>query len=234
MFKKIVQHMKDVERAVNGMRANAAFAFALACTERQWPVFQLTAGSVPWMVDWQSKLRHDLDAAWQHVLDDTSLSVAESIAPFQQLLISSGASEPEVEDIGGPSSAVAHTIANSIVDLLDAVERRDVGCAHRLSCRNFDLLELLLDEHGVLLNNLKEGSDHDPSEIAAVRDLIEQELQQQNRDVQALGKDSSAAGIEEVRRTSVGKSLFGQVRCPEAPQRAAHSSVSPQPGDPAP
>jgi len=35
MLKRVRQHIKDVEREVNGMRANAAFAFALACTERQ-------------------------------------------------------------------------------------------------------------------------------------------------------------------------------------------------------
>ncbi len=211
MFKRIVQHLKDVERALAGMGANAAFAFALACTERQWPVFQRAVRSVPWMVDWQGKLRLDLDAAWQHVLNDTSLSVTESLTPFRQLLISSAAGEPEVEDTGGPSSAVAHTIATAIVDLLGAVEKRAVGYAHLLSGRNFDLLELLLDEHGVLLNDLKEESGPDPSEIAAVRELIEQELQQQDRDVNALRKDSSAAGIEEVRRASVGKNLFGQV-----------------------
>jgi hypothetical protein len=211
MFKRIVQHMKDVERALSGMGANAALAFALACTERQWPVFQRAARSVPWMVDWQSKLRHALDDTWQHLLNDTSVSATEPIAPFRQLLISSGAGEPEVEDTGGPSSAVAHTIANSIVDLLGAVEKCDVGHAHRLSHRNFDLLELLLDEHGVLLNDLKEESGQDPSEIAAVRKLIEQEMKQQDRDVQALRKDPSAAGMEEVRQVSVGKSLFGQV-----------------------
>jgi hypothetical protein len=203
--------MKDVERALGGMSANTAFAFALACTERQWPVFQRAAGSVPWMVDWQSKLRHGLDDAWQHVRNDTSLSATESIAPFRQLLISSGAGEPEVEDTGGPSSAVAHTIANSIVNLLGGLQKGNTASTRFAPHRNFDLLELLLDERGFLLNDLKEESGQDPSEIAAVRELIEQEMQQQDRDVQALKKDSSAAGIEEVRRASVGKNLFGQV-----------------------
>jgi hypothetical protein len=211
MFKKVRQHMEGVEHAVNGMRANAAFAFALACTERQWPVFQRASESVPWLVEWRTILRRELDAAWKLVLRDTLLQFSDSLARFRELLLSWVAGPMEVEDTDGLSSALAQTIANSMADLLGSLQKGNVASTPFPADRNFDLLELLLDEHGILLDDLKEESGHDSAEIAAVRELIEQEMQQQNRDVQALAKDSSAAGIEEVQRTSAGKSLFGQV-----------------------
>lgn len=211
MFKRVIQHMKDVERALDGMGANAAFAFALACTERQWPVFQRAAERVPWMVDWQGKLRHDLDAAWQHMLNGTLLQFDDSLARFRELLLSWVAGPMETEEADGFSSALVQTIANSIVNILDGIQKANVSSASFPANRNLDLLDLLLDEHGVRLEDLGEESGDDPAEITAVRELIEQEMQQQDQDVQALRKDSSAAGIEEVRRASVGKNLFGQV-----------------------
>lgn len=208
MFKRVTQHMKDIEHAVNGMRAKSAFAFALACTERQWPVFQRATENVPWLVEWRTILRRELDVAWKHVLSDTLLQFSDSLARFRELLLSWVAGTLEVEETEGLSSALAQTIANSIVNLLEGLQKGNVAVTRFPADRNLDLLDLLLDEHGVRLEDLKD-SGHDPAEIAAVRELIEQEIQQQNRDLQALAKDSSPAGIEEVQRSSAGKSLFG-------------------------
>lgn len=210
MFKRVTQHMKDIEHAVNGMRANSAFAFALACTERQWPVFQRATENVPWLVEWRTILRRELDVAWKHVLSDTLLQFSDSLARFRELLLSWVAGPMEVEETEGLSSALAQTIANSLVNLLEGLQKGNVAITRFPADRNLDLLDLLLDEHGVRLEDLKD-SGHDPAEIAAVRELIEQEIKQQNRDLQALAKDSSPAGIEEVQRSSAGKSLFGQV-----------------------
>lgn len=211
MFKRVTQHMKDVERAVNGMGANSAFAFALACTERQWPVFQRATENVPWLVEWRAILRQELDVAWKHVLSDTLLQFGDSLARFRELLLSWIAGPMEVEETDGFSSALAQTIANSIVNVLEGLHKGNLASTRFPADRNLDLLDVLLDEHGVRLEELKEDSGHDSAEIAAVRELIEQEIQQQNRDLQALAKDSSPAGIKEVQRTSAGKSLFGQV-----------------------
>jgi hypothetical protein len=211
MFKRIVRHMKDVAHAISEMPASGAFAFALACTERQWPVFQRAVGMVPSMVDWRGVLRQRLDVAWEDVKKDEVLPGDESLAPFRELLLSWGAGEAQVEDSGGSSSVAACEIAGSVVDLLDAIQERDASYARYPSNRNFDLLELLLDERSFRLDDLKEESGHDPSEIAGVRELIEQEMQQQNQDVQALSKNSSAAGIEEVRQAKRGRSSFSNV-----------------------
>lgn len=203
--------MKDVERAANGMRANSAFAFALACTERQWPIFQRASESVPWLIEWRTILRRELDVAWKHVLSDTLLQFSDSLARFRELFISWVAGPLEVEDTGGLSSALAQTIANSIGDLLKGLQEGDVSSTCFPAHRNFDLLELLLDEHSVLLDDLGEESGDDPAEIAVVRELIEQEIQQQSRDLQALSKSFAVIELEVVRQTSTGKSLFGQV-----------------------
>jgi len=211
MLKRVRQHIKDVEREVNGMRANAAFAFALACTERQWPVFQRALENVPWLVEGRTILRRELDVAWKHVLSDTLLSFSDSLARFRELLLYWVAGPMEAEEADGFSSALVQTIANSIVNTLDGVQKSNVSSASFPANRNLDLLDLLLDEHGVRLEDLGEESGDDPAEIAAVRELIEQEIQQQDRDMQALRKDSSAAGIEEARRTSEGENLFGRI-----------------------
>ncbi len=201
VFDTIAQHMKDVERAISGMHADAAFGFALACTERQWPVLQQACDRSPSMQSVSLALRHALDAAWEHVKDATSLPPGLAARCRREI--------SEADDF---MEAITRTIANSIVDLLDAIEKHEFRYAHRLSYRNFDLLELLLDERGVLLNDLKEDSSQDPSEVAAVRDLIDQEILRQTRDVHSLRKDSCAAGIEDARQASVGRSLFGVCR----------------------
>jgi hypothetical protein len=203
MFDRIARHMKYVERAISGMSPNSAFAFALACTERQWLVFERASEGTPSMQSVGSKLRHGVDAAWEHV--------KYAIALPPGLAIGCRRETSQADDF---MDASARTIANSIVDLLDAIERRDVTYAHRLSYRNFDLLELLLDERGVLLSDLRDEWVDYPSEIAQVRELVEQEMSQQNRDLETLSENSSSARLEEVRRTSAGKSLFAEARLP--------------------
>src|SRR5262249_16052670 len=141
----------------------------------------------------------------------THLPFDESLARFRELLLSWTAGPTEVEEAEGFSSAIAQTIANSIVAILDGLQKTAKSAASFPANRNLDLLDLLLYEYGVRLEGLGEGGDDDPDEIATVRELIEQEMQQQDRDMRALGKDYSAAGIEEVRRASIGKNLFGQV-----------------------
>ncbi|VTR96998.1 DUF416 family protein [Tuwongella immobilis] len=211
MFSRITQHMEDVKRALVEMSPNGAFAFALNCTERQWPLFQRAAESVPWVLDWQGKLRHDLDATWQYVVNGTLLQFSDSLVSFREHLLSWVAGPSEVEDADGFSSAIIQTIANSVANILDGLQNGNVSSASFPANSNLDLLDLLLDECGVRLEDLGEESGDDPAEISAVRELIEQELQQQDNDIQALRKDSSAAGIQEVRQTSAGRNLFGRV-----------------------
>lgn len=199
MFTSIVHHMRHVEASLSQMNAAAAFAFALACTERQWPVYQRITEVERPTGEAHSNLRQAIDAAWEHVARGTALAPALSTRCSGEV--------PKPESIVDASSSAAHTIANSIVDLLDAIEHREPAYPHHLSGRNLGLLELLADEFN---EQNMEGSD----EAKSVRGLIVQEIQEQNKDLQDLAANSSSSGIDAVRRRSVGRGLFGQIWFP--------------------
>src|SRR6516162_494496 len=52
-----------VKRTLQSMDARRAFAFAAACTERQWPVYQRASAGKPW--ERQAILRRSLDTIWR-------------------------------------------------------------------------------------------------------------------------------------------------------------------------
>jgi hypothetical protein len=109
----------------------------------------------------------------------------------------------------------AHTIANSIVDLLNALEENDYLYSHYLSERNLDLIELLSDEY-------EEVYGDEAEETRRVVRLNEVEMEQQDRDLDALQGRGGRTQIEAVRITSSKKSLYGRFWFPnvkEVPKR---------------
>lgn len=156
LLKILIQHMDDVERVINNLDANAAFAFALACTERQWPAFQRAVEmSLPILCSDRSSFRRGVDAAWEQVIRGTPFPIGLARVCDDQIPLAGGIVDP-------PSGAVALTVAQSIADLLCAVEKRTTTNLHLMSGRNLGLLEVLMDE----LNQ-------EPDKVAMVRDLLE-------------------------------------------------------------
>ena len=105
-------------------------------------------------------------------------------------------------------NAELRTVANSIIDLLDAIVERDANYVHRVGYRNFDLLELLLADYGANLDTLKNENACNHQGISRVCLLIEQEMREQDMDIQSLRNDHSSRGMFERRSTASGKSLF--------------------------
>jgi hypothetical protein len=201
MFKAVVEHMKNVEAAIKKMPLPAGFAFALSCTERQWPVFERALNEQPSLMTGRAVFRKATDLAWEYCLHGTPV-------PNEYLV----ECRREIPDQAGDApSAVVHTISNSIVDLLNAIQRNDGAYPHHLSGRNLGLIEMLLDEHGLLLDNLAQDEAQDSTEVKQIRLLVKDEIQHQNQDLQRLSADASSSTIEAVRNKSTGKSLFDGV-----------------------
>lgn len=201
MFKAVVEHMKNVETAIKKMSPRAAFAFALSCTERQWPVFERALNEEPGLMTGRAVFRNATDLAWEFCLHGTSVP-NEYLAECRREI---------PEETENAPSVVIHAISNSIADLLYLIQRNDGASSYQLSGRNLDLIELLLDEHGMLLDNLAQNEAQDSTEVKQIRLLVKDEIQHQNEDLQRLNADASNSTIDSIRKGSSGKSLFNGV-----------------------
>lgn len=124
----------------------------------------------------------------------------------------SAACRREIPDVPGDApDVVAFDISNSILDLLDMIQENDAGSAHSLSDRNLGLIEVLLDDQGLLFENLTENEAQDSAVAQRVRTLMMEEFQQQTKDLRRLNKDALNTAIEAIRKESSGKSLFDDV-----------------------
>jgi hypothetical protein len=201
MFKAIIEHMKSVEAATKKMSLRAGFAFALSCTERQWPVFERALNEEPGLMTGRGVFRKATDLAWEYCLHGIPVP-NEYLAECRREIPDQACDAP---------SAVVHTISNSIADLLNAIQRSDATYPHHLSGRNLGLIEMLLDEHGMLLDNLSQNESQDSTEVKQIRLLVKDEVERQNQDLQRLSVDASSSMIDAIRKESLGKSLFNGV-----------------------
>ncbi len=198
MFKQVVEFMKRVEAIIKRMSPRAAFAFALSCTERQWPVFERALESEPELSIDRAVFRRAIDSSWEYCLHNTTTT--------NDLLDTCRSRLPE--EAANAFAATVQTISNSIVDLLNAIQRNDPAYSYHLSGRNLGLIELLLDEQGVLLDNLTDHEELDSEEVKQIRHLAQGEIEHQEKDLQRLIASDSIATIEAIKNESIGKSLF--------------------------
>ena len=201
MFNTVVDHMKHVKGAIDQMSSRAAFAFALSCTERQWPAFQQSLKQARRVVEVGSVFRQAIDVGWAHLLQ--GIAIADELLASCRQLISA--------DVRDAPSVVANTIENSIVDLLHAIQRKDKVYAHHLSGRNIGLIELLLDEHGLLIDDLNVDFANQLLDIQTVRHLVETEMKHQDEDLRRLTADDSDVVIEAMKNESSRISLFSEI-----------------------
>ena len=182
MLKKVIAHEKTIEIAIKQMPARAAFAFAFACTERQWPVFErsmtdvasmsLSAAHIPNVLDF----RKAIDFGWDYCINGTPIPYGFSAACGR-----------EISNIDDNAAASAiFTISNSIVGLLDSIEETDEDYTFSLPDKNFALIELLLIQYGPPLRELTENQTKDSPEVKRIRLLITEEMKRQQVDLQAL------------------------------------------------
>jgi hypothetical protein len=180
----VINHLKSVEAAVKQMAPQAAVAFALSCIERQWPLLARALDENPSLKVDQNVFRRAIDAAWEFCLDGTPIPKNYSEACLH-----------EVADEGGTSPLAAiHTILNSIADALCLIEESDWANLYQLSSRNLELIELLLDDRGFLLDDLEVEGRPCTEDVKPIFALVTAEIQHQNEDLERL-KDPSRGMI---------------------------------------
>jgi hypothetical protein len=193
--------MRDVETAISELSPMAAFTFALSCTERQWPVAERALREQSDQMAIVVVFRQAIDFAWAKCLQDSPIPIGVLDACRREMPVT----------IGNPASAVWHTIANSVLDRVDAIQRNDAVYSYHLSGRNIGLIELLLDEQGLLLDQITEDKRKYTPKIVQVISLVKDEIQHQTRDLEQLKVDGSSASIQAVKTGSLRKSLFEDV-----------------------
>jgi hypothetical protein len=115
MFNLVIDHMKNVERELGAISARAAFAFAIGCTERQQAAFERASARSGWTPSGALALWRAVGAARQPVVTGAPLSAALVQALRAEVPAS----------VASSNDAVAHTIANSAIDLVAAIVRHD-------------------------------------------------------------------------------------------------------------
>lgn len=192
MSDPLTHHLELVQLVVERLNSRQAFAFAFACVERQWPVYEQTSAGKPWS---PAGLRSSIDQAWEELIDKKKMpgyliERCQRSMPHDDL-----PSEPEV--------AAARLISHSAIDLLVALQENESDICHFPAARNFELLEMLDKEF--------EDKDFDCDTTSHVA----QEIKKQKDDLVTLRISSNTSQIAAVREASRGRSLYGDLWFPE-------------------
>lgn len=192
MFDALIDHLNVVESGVNNLSPNGAFGFALACVERQLPVYQRASIGRPWTLE---GIRDATDQAWNRLIDDVELT-PDFIEQCRECC--------PADDYQSDASVVAaNLISNSAIDLLTAIRDGEASYCHFPAYRNIDLLELLCDE-------LNESES-----IEQLKQLIDVEIEHQNQDLCEMKESTEPDRLQRIRVSSRGKSLFNEIWFPD-------------------
>lgn len=192
MFDSLIEYLDLVEKIANKLPRKQAFGFALACIERQWPVYERSSIDKPWS---GAGLRSSIDQAWQQLIDDQKMP--------GYLVERCRRSIPCDDDLDDPEATAAHLISHSAIDLLSALQENESSYCHLPATRNFDLLEMLSDE------KKETGSG------CNIKPLIDLEVKRQRDDLVTMRVSSNVEQIAALRDTSMTISLFDDAWFPE-------------------
>jgi hypothetical protein len=191
LFDSLIEYLDLVETIVKKLPRKQAFAFAFACVERQWSVYEKSSSGKPWS---GAGLRSSIDQAWQQLIDDQKMP--------GYLIDRCRRSIPHDDDLNDPEATAAHLISHSAIDLLSALQEKESSYCHLPATRNFDLLEMLSDE----IKETESRSD--------IKPLIDLEVKRQRDDLVTMRVSSNVEQIAALRETSMKTSLFGEVWFP--------------------
>lgn len=186
MSDPLTHHLELVQLVVERLNTGQAFAFAFACVERQWPIYQKASVDKPWS---GAGLRSSIDHAWQELIDKQKMP--------GYLIDRCRRSIPPDDALKNAEAAAAHLISHSAIDLLVALQEYESDVCHFPAARNIELLEMLINEF-------------DEKEIDCDgKPLIDREIKKQKDDLVAMRISKSPDSIEALRKASLGESLFG-------------------------
>lgn len=184
-----LEHLRDVQKRIQGLKAEGAMVFGLACAERQFAAYSRAAKGQPWARP--HVLRAGLDAGW--ALAEHGIALPRETREACRDAI------PDAANLDSEGKVVAFTAANSISDLLDALADGELAYGAFTAARAIDLLEVMLDAMG-------------SSESAEA--ISQGEISRQRGDLDRL-EGASGVVVSAVRRESEGVSVFGSEWFPD-------------------
>lgn len=199
MFTQLIPYFQELETKLRAMPARSAFAMALAAIERRWMILERAASE-----ELESKV--DL-AVFRQAIDRGWLNGRMQVAIPTGFWTTCRRAVPA--DSGTPASKLGQKIAESIAELIRAMEEGKSNHAYRVCVQNFDLLESLLEHHGKRPDDLRADPAQDSVELHRLRLLVDNELYLQQLALQRLEHGNSPTLLEAVRRGSVGVNLYG-------------------------
>lgn len=191
MFDSFIEYLDLVEKIVKKLPRKQAFAFAFACIERQWPVYEKSSLDNPWS---PAGLRSSIDQAWQQLIDNQKMP--------GYLIDRCRRSIPPDDIPSDPVAVAARMISHSAIDLLSALQENDSDYCHFPARHNFDLLEMLSDEQ----QQTDAGCN--------IKPLIDLEVKRQRDDLVTMRVSSHVEQIAALRDTSMKTNLFGDLWFP--------------------
>lgn len=187
-----LKHLSQIEAELPSLNATQVFAFAAACSERQWPVYERASLHRRWSR--ADALRRALDEVWRWLMLERRRP--QGFAAQCEAAI--------LEKIEDDDANAASRIATSFFGLLKGIEtdRQDV-CA-QVADWNLSFIEDFVYELLDLPVNAKSDS------LVERHDLMQAELVRQREDLAVLRRGHPLpVVIEQVRVRSHGVSILG-------------------------
>jgi hypothetical protein len=184
-------HRKTIEAALGKVSAQHAFAFAAACAERLWPVYERAAEGKPWAM--QAVLRSSLDAVWDWLMGQRE---RPRLAEQCERAVFDANSDAE-EDNG------AFQAANSVYGLAAIVEQDQPHYSAQSAVSNLDLLDAFLYD----LLDLTVSPENDL--IVDGHELMQREMQRQLADLSLLSQLVGPDLVQTLRDRARGQSVLG-------------------------
>lgn len=181
------QHLSALDRTVETLSQDCSLCFAVACSERQWPIYVRASRGHEWADEGGAAIRAVLDSCWDFLIAEADLPAGLSDRI--------GASVPNDASLTDPDGVIAHTIAISFMDLVSRVERKQFFEAARFpAARNLELIEIVFDE--------TEAEDAQDAALIELESLVTMEVERQNDELNRLSNT-----VDSYKRT-----LFAELR----------------------
>src|SRR5262245_28617391 len=185
------RHRKRVEDALGKVSSPHAFAFAAACAERLWPVYERAADGEPWAM--QDDLRSSLDAIWDWLMGRRE---RPRLAEQCERAVFDANSDAE-ED------SAAFQAANSLYGLAAMVEEDQPQYSAQSAVSNLDLLDAFLYD----LLDLPASAESDL--LVDGHELMQREMQRQLADLSLLSQPFGPELVQTLRDRAQRESVLG-------------------------
>lgn len=191
MPRPLLLHRKRVEDALRQVSPQHAFLFAVACAERQWPVYERASAGQAW--EMQAVLRGSLDAVWDWLLGQADRP--HRAEECERAIFDEDSADEEAD--------AAFTVSNNYYGLAAIVEDDQPEYCAQTAVSNLDLLDAFLYD----LLDLPTSAASDLTVDA--HELMQAEIQRQLADLEALRQPFGPDLVQALRQRARAASVLG-------------------------